>query len=459
MTAASDTPSADFLLSGSSSNTVSKFRFDATSEAFVVDRLTVEEAQGAADGQAAGYYANNVSLVTVSYPDSTGTTQTATGALTSNALTLNGLTFYVAKDSHAEVTVKIDVPSTDRSGGSATSNERVRMVLDDGTGELRAVGQGSGQTLADSAVTTVDTAGTTMNKFVVRETKPTIALSSSSPSGAKVVGDQEVLRFNVTAAAGEDVIVKNLIFKMSSTDNAATDWQQCDTNGALTLPADFDIYNLSKEGTATALDVPADWTLLQTTGADCDTTAREIGFVKLSLTTSETIPAGTTYAYALYFDSTGASSVNDDSVQFEISSDPIATAYVEVVDISDDSAITATDSAITVATDATTSFKIGDVIYYDVTDADATDSAPSERMLVTKVTATELTVIRGYLGTTPVTYSGVGTADDIYRLPGAMLWQDDGSAAAPSDAADSLSDYYGAHLVDSLPVTGSALSF
>lgn len=458
VTAASDTPSADFVLTGSSANTVSKFRFDASNEAFVVNRLTVEEAQGAADGQASGYYANNVSLVTVSYPDSTGATQTATGALTGNAITFNDLTFYVGKDSNATVTVKIDVPSTDRSGGSATSNERVRMVLDDGTGELRAVGQGSGQTLSDSSVTTVDTAGTTMNKFVVRETKPTIALSSSSPSGSKTPGNQEALRFNVTAAAGEDVVLKNIVFSFSASDNATSLWDNCDTdtnNDGTEVNAngsDFHIYNMSKEGTATALDASGDFSVLYTTGLPCGATDGDVGFIKLALTTPEVVPAGSTYVYSLYFDSNGASAVNDDSVQIGLTSDPIASSLqalgtARTVSSAHTALVTTLTGSGALDTTASSAVKVGDILAF----------AGSERVLVTAYTggASTATILRGYMGTTPAALSG---GEAITRLPGALLWQDDGSTTV-ADAADSLLDYYGAHLVDSLPITGNSLSF
>lgn len=433
VTAASDTASADFLLTGSASNTVSKFRFDATNEAFVVDRLTVEEAQGAADGAAVGAYANNISLVTVSYPDSTGTTQTATGALTSNGLTLNGLTFYVGKDSHAEVTVKIDVPSTDRSGGSATSNERVRMVLDDGTGELRAVGQGSGQTLSDSTITTVDTAGSTMSKFVIREAKPTIALNSSSPSGAKVAGDQEVLRFNVSASSNEDVALNNIIFTMSSSDKGLSNWNQCGT----TLATDFHLYNLNKLGTATSLDAASsEWTMLSSTGATCS--GADVAFVKLTLATPEVIPFNTTYSYSLYFNSNGAAT--DDSVQFGIAADPITSAYVDST-LTVNGTIAATVTALVASGSG---LAVGDVIY---------TGASTERALVTAVSGSTATILRGYLGTTP---AAMTTTNAIYRLPSALLWQDDGTGATPSTP---LQEYYGAHLVKSLPLVGNALSF
>lgn len=461
--AASDTAYADFLMTGSSDNSVSKFRFDAVTEAFTVNRLTVTEEQAEIDTGVtdSATYANNVSLVTISYPDASGVTQTASGALTGNEITFNGLAFYVGKDSHAEVTVKVNIASTDRSGGSATSNERIRMGLSRDTSnddQIRAVGSNS--TLDDDDIA-VATATSNVNKFVVRETKPTITLSSSTPSGTKVPGDQEVLRFNVAAASNEDVVLKNMIFKMSSTDvsgDGTADWNQCDTESpsGVTLVSDFDIYNLSKEGTATALDASSDFTLLKATGAVCDTAGADIGFVKLSLTTAEVIPAGTTYTYSLYFDSMGAS-VGNDSVQFEITADPITSSYIEVLDGSNDTAIAITDTSIIVDTDATAVYSVGDIIGYDVTDDDGGAApASSERMLVTAVAATSLTVVRGYLGTRPETYTDVGAADDIYRLPGALLWQDDGSIAVTT----SQQEYYGAHLVDSLPATPSgSISF
>ncbi len=471
VTAASDTPSADFLLTGSSSNTVSKFRFDATSEAFVVDRLTVEEQQAATDTGTTNStaYSNNVSLVTVSYPDSTGATKTATGALTNNGLTLNGLTFYVAKDSHAEVTIKIDVPSTDRSSGSATSNERVRMVLDDGTSEARAVGSSSGQTLSAtndiSGISAGDTAGLAMNKFVIRETKPTIALSSSSPSGAKTPGNQEALRFNVTAASGEDVVLKNIVFSFSASDNAGSDWNQCDTDitdgtKLYSTGADFHLYNMNKEGTATALDASGDFVLLKSTGAVCDGTNVDVAFVKLALTTAEVIPAGSTYAYALYFNSDSASSVNDDSVQIGLASDPITSTYLNVSNafgtVDADLAPTATSFTV----DSGSAFLVGDVLGMDVDDSGVADS-DEEKMLVTGISSNILTVVRGYLGSTPEPADADADSDDytgsidIQRLPSALLWQDDGSTAVTT----SYQEYYGAHLVDSLPISGGSISF
>jgi hypothetical protein len=448
VTAASDIPTADFILTGSSATTVSKFRFDASREAFVVNRLTVEEAQAAADGASSDAYANNVSLVTISYPDSTGATMTASGALTGGALTFNDLTFYVGKDSNASVSVAVTVPSTDRSGGSATSNERVRMVLDDGTGELRAVGQGSGQTLSDSGVTGVDTAGSTMNKFLVRETKPTVSVSSSSPSGAKVPGDQAVLNFNVAASSGEDVVLKNMVFSFSSSDNATSAWNDCDGDAGAIVAGDFDLYDSAD--LSTVLDGASDWTLLESNGTVCDggSSGDDLAFVKLALTTADVIPAGTTVAYSLYFDSTGASSVSDDSIQVGLAGDPITSSYVALGTARTASgAHTAVTTTLTASgaldTTADSAVAVGDVL-----------AIGTERLLVVAYTggASTATVLRGYLGTTPAALVG---GEAITRLPGAMLWQDDGSTGVTS----ALQEYYGAHLVKTLPSSGNGISF
>ncbi len=468
ISAASDIPSADFLLTGSTSNTVSKFRFDATNEAFVVDRLTVTEEQaesvnGTTDSNA---YANNISLVTISYPDSNGATATATGALTGNEITFNSLDFYVGKDDHAEVTVKVNISSTDRSGGSATSNEQVRMGLsrdnsvnDD---QIRAVGQGSGQTLDDDDINPA-TATAAQRSFVVRETKPTITLSSSSPDGSGFTpGNQESFRFNVAASSGEDVILNNIIFTFSASDNAGTDWNQCDTDiddYSLLKEAgeDFKFYNLTEDSSASSA-LAGTYTLLKSTGAACDATDADVAFVSLALTTAEVIPAGQTYVYSLWVNSDSANSVNNDSLQIGIAGEPITTTYLNVSNAANDADIAIT--ATTVNVDSGPAFAVGDVINMDVDDSGVADS-DEEKMLITAIATNALTVIRGYLNSTveaadaDADSDDYEVTDDIQRLPTPLLWQDDGSTSVSS----STQEYYGAYLVDSLPVVGNAISF
>jgi hypothetical protein len=459
-TAASDTPNAD--LTGSSGNSVSKFRFDAASEAFVVDRLTVTEEQGETDTGTtdSNVYANNVSLVSLSYPDSTGATQTVSGALTGNEVTFNSLTFYVPKDDHAELTVKVSVPTTDRSGGSATSNERIRMGLSRDTSaldQIRAVGAGSGQTLNDSNIA-VATATSSMSKFVVRETKPTISLSSSSPSGAKTPGNQETLRFNVAASSNEDVVLDNIIFTFSASDNAASDWNQCNTGVADGTKIyddgrDFKFYNLTEDSSASTA-LAGTYSILKSTGLACDASNADVAFVKLALTTAETVPAGTTTVYSLWFNSDSASSLNDDSVQIGLAADPITSTYQALT-----TPRTATGSDLVSAGDG-----LGSTLTLNSARVDGQNSSllvgdvliagsSSERLLLVALpTTTTVTVVRGYLGTTP---ADINSGSSVTRLPGALLWQDDGSTSVSS----AVQEYYGAYLVDNLPITGNSLSF
>lgn len=482
VTVGSGTPSADFVLTSSADNHVSTFRFTATNEDFNVETLTFSEEQAEDDYATADStaYANNISLVTIEYPKADGTTGTESTSMTGNEAKFSGLDMFVEVGEPADVTVSVSVPLTSRdAGGSAASNEKIRMALfSDSTGDdnYKAVGVGSGITKDDDdqaatglGITSSDGVAT----FVVRETKPTITLSSLSPSGSAVVGRSEALRFNVAASSNEDVVLNQLTFKLNTTDNNADDaidWNDCDTDDpALAMDvSDFDLYNLTDDGTTTTLDLSASavhnttlahmsagtnnpWTLLLATGGICTSATATVGFVHLTLPTSEIIPKGTTKTFALYFDSTGASSTTDDSVRIDLPTDPIVGTYLTVADASDDAALAAT--ATTLNVDAGTAFAIGDVLVYDAADDGITST--DERMLVTAISTNALTVVRGYLGSNFVATASVGVSDDVLRLPGAMLWKDDGVTGATGTS----DDFWGAYLVDDLTVSGGTLVF
>ncbi len=492
VTVASSTPTADFVLSSSTGNHVSTFRITATNEAFDIVTLAFTEEQAEDDlsvTDSTGYI-NNITLATIEYPKADGTTGTKTATMSTNEAKFSSLDMYVAVGAPADVKVMVNLPLTDRdAGGSATSNEKIRMAFSDGDNSgsesFKAVGVGSGTTL-DEASTGVadlgdDIVGTDgVHTFVVRETKPTITLSSLSPTGAAVVGRSEVLRFNIAASANEDVVLSRLTFKMSATDNNgddAIDWNDCDTDNASALNmdlSDFDLYNLTDDGTTTTLDLSSSdthnttadamslatnnpWTLLTALGALCSGSNVTTGFVHVRLPTTEIIPKGVTKTFALYYDSTGASASTDDSVRFDIPTDPITSLFVEVANPTNETAIAIGDTTIDV--DAGTSFAIGDVIAYDETDADSgAGSSPSaaERMLVSGISSNTLTVVRGYLGTTPLAYASLGnTVDDMYRLPTGFLWKDDG-VTGHTGSAD---DFWGAYLVDNLTLSGNTLVF
>lgn len=464
----SGTPSEDFVLTGSTDNAVSSFRFTATNEAFEIVTLTVAEQQAEqddADGDAdvtgdPATYANNISLVTLEYPLEDGTTGSATATMNGAEakFSLASAPLYVETGDPSTVDVFVNVPATSRaSGGSATSNEKMMFdVFVDTTNDdnFKANGVGSGSTLDDDDLTATSTDPYT---FVVKETKPTISLSSSSPSGTKVPGDQEVFRFNVAAASNEDVVISELIWKVSSTDNATSTWNYCDTTPSMAGVFDepiMDLYNLSTTGTGTAIDDDAEWVFYDGDMSVCTENTDSVDYVGVTFSaTTEyiVVPAGDTYSFALYFDSTGASSTNDDAIQFTLMGDPIlsSSSFLAGSDLNE-SNVTSIDTTITVT--AGTSYTVGDILCMATDDGTCADT--HEKMLLTAISTNDLTVIRGYLGTEPEATLINDAGDDLDRMPAALLWEDDGDAASANAGED-----WGAYLVDGLPLTGGALQF
>ncbi len=477
LTQDSSAPAADFVLTGTNDNHVSAFRLDATNESFEVTRftLTEEEAEDMGLGTDATDYVNNISSMTIEYPMEDGSTGTASASISTNEAIFTGLEMYVEEGEAAVVDVYVDVPATDRTGsGSATSNERISIGWDADTtnnNHIIANGVGSGFQLTD---TDNDGSGTNFsdvvsgNAFVVRETAPTITLNSSSPSGTGFVpGDQEVIRFNVSASSNESVVWEEMVFDVAATDNTGTptQWDHCDdgdtTNGFI-AESQFDLYNLSDAGLTTALDTAdGDWTLYSTEGGTldiCDETAdtnagEVVTHAKITLPTAETVPAGETYIYSLYYDSQYASAANDDSVQFGIASDPIVavTSAEAMTDVDEGGGVTATDTNFTLTSG--TGISRGDILCLDDEDVAGCDTA-DELALVTYITGAEVYLVRGYLGTTP---AALVDADDVDMVPASFVWRDDGSTTALTTT--SMDEYWGSYLVDSLPIDGGAMGF
>lgn len=478
VTADSGTPSADFLLSNTTDSHVATYRITATNEAFQVSTFTVSEEQGEDDDVNVddvtpgscltttcndSGYANNISLVTIEYPLENGTTGSKTATMNGNEakFSLSTAPIYVTTDDPATVEVFVNVPVIDRNaGGSSTSGEKVRMgFFIDATNDdnFRAVGVGSGSTLDDDDVSAVgDDLHSTdgIATFIVKETTPTISLSSSSPSGTKVPGDQEVYRFNVAASANEDVIIHDFVWKLSSTDNETTLWNTWDPDDGVTgddiQTSDFDLYNLTTTGTGTALDDDAEWTFVE--GATTIDLAQDakVDYVQLEFDTDAealVVPAGTTYTFALYFDSVGASSTNHDTIQFSLVGATEFSTWVNPTVTIDDPAITIADTTLILS--AVTGITEGDQLC--LAGANTTCDATEEIVLVTSVDTLTVTLVRGYLGrnmTLPV------TTQNILRRPDSFYWEDDGVAGLTAAQQG-----WGAYLVDSLPISGGAIQF
>jgi len=462
----SSSPDAAILLAGTSNNVVSTFRATATLEDFLITTLTFDEVQAGLDGQAAGAYANNIGGVTLSYTDSAGLPASKTAYMASNRVTLSGLDMYVDTDSVTKFNVAVNIPVIDRtSGGSASSGEKIKLGFSDGddsgSDQLRAVAQGSGSVVGEA--TTGNDIGdntTNINAFVVRETMPTVNLHASSPSGAKVPGLQEVLRFTVAASSNEDVIVDELVFKMSSTDNAGTPtlWNECDSVPAVneSVLADFTLYNTSDTSTPLESGDSA-WDLLGVLGGTCSSTPEKIGFVQVEgLQGNMVIAAGTTETFSLYFDSTGASSSADDTIRFDIPADPILSTWIDT-DTVDVATVTPTAIINTLTTNASAGEVGRGTVICITTNADCDDAADETAFVADQdaTTATIAYVYRGYLGDASAVHV---IADNLLYLPSSFVWFDSGTGTATEDTAfnDAIS---GAYLVDNLPLTGGTIVF
>jgi hypothetical protein len=471
-------PDAGIVLTGSSNNLVSKFRFTATNEDFTVTTMTFSEEQAEDDTSSAdsSAYANNIGLVRISYPNASNVTQTATAAMSGNEATFSGLSFFVPANSPKVVDVSVDVPGTDRdSGGSAASGEKIRMGFSNGDGsgsdDFRAVGAGSGDVLDESDVSDVGDSlesSSGIATFVVRETKPTVSLASGSPSGAKIPGLDEVLRFTVAAASNEDVVLSEMVFQLSTTDNNGEgstddqpDWNECETdqdgstNNINSAGADFAFYDYSD--LATPLDGASDWTMLSSALAACTSTQADVRFVHLQLATKVKISAGTTKTFSLWFDSTGASAANDDSLRVDIPADPIVAiaSFLDSGSVDVDGAIaqTAYTAADTIVTDANSSRPAhGDIVCITT----GTCASSEELVLVSNkgATNTNLYVVRGYMGTNG---AAIVDNDQLDYAPSSFVWFDDGSTTSTDTEEED--EVAGAYSVKNLPIIGGNIVF
>lgn len=504
-TASASTPNADFVLTSSTDNHVASYTFTATNEDFEVQTLSFSEEEGEDDqcgfsGQSATQlantgvsancsatagddtlYANNISLVTIAYPLEDGTTNEVSASMSGNEVKFNlvdGEYFYVPVSEPVDVDVYVDVPATARdAGGSATSNEEIRMGLFvDATNDdnFKAYGVGSGALEDDdneSAIGDDRFATDGIATFVVRETKPTVSLSSSSPSGASVPGLIEVLRFNVAASSNEDAVLDQITFKITTTDNAGNgtpDWNECDTDesaGTTLVSSEFSIYNLS-ESSSTSLDTAnTDWALWTITGALCSGANADLGFATIDFPTAEIVPKGSTYTYSLKMDVTGASSSSDDAIRVDINSDPAMSTFLIVTDSNNATTLATTATAIDVDTPG--SFYKGDILALDL-DNGADIDVTEEKMLIvdcddasTDTACTvDPTVIRGYLNTLRTLDDDtlgtlIANTDDYWRSLGGILWQDDGTTAEGT----TYQTRWGGYLVDNLDLNGGTLVF
>ena len=302
------TPGAGIALAGTPLvNTVS-YAFTATNEPFVIQTLTLKNT---GDDTA-------VQTVKIKYLDQLGAQVVKMATLSNRLAKFTGLNVYVpaGASNRAIVDVAVDTaPITATS--SARSGMNFGLDLDFTTANsFKAVAQTSGRTVAESSMGASIHADT----LVLRKTRPYLSLSSASPSGTSVPGRSEVLRFNVSTAPGGPVIFQQFMFRTTATDNGATGWNACSNFGG-----DPNRWQIRDFSTGTDLSNASNWRILSADGTACNASnpgRATYAIVTFSKATGGllAIPTSSSGAKALsvWFDSTGASSSQDDSIRLEI---------------------------------------------------------------------------------------------------------------------------------------------
>lgn len=294
-------PDSTIILGASTGVSVGVWKFEADDEAFVVETLNFDN--GAVDDVA--------SAVKVSCADEAGTTVTKTGFLTGGTVTFENLECYIPTDVTKTISVSIDTNSVSSTG--ATSGDDFELTLD--VSESEATGDASGETIALGGL------DSTADVMVLHKTKPTISLASGSPSGAGVPGNNEALRFNVSADSRGFVTLEAITFELAMTDTD-NDFNLCDD---LADPDSFELYDL--DNPSTKLDDDGDWGFLEdpddASFADDDacTSLAVLKYAVLDFdmdatTGDEEIGAGDTKTYVLKVDTSGGD--EDDSIRVDL---------------------------------------------------------------------------------------------------------------------------------------------
>lgn len=195
---AATTPKPDILVSGTANNVFAAYSVSTSSEAVSVDSLSVTLKSGSEA---------DFGAIELIYPDDTGTTQTAKGYLVSGKVVFSGLKFYIPASSSETLQIAADLNKlSSEAGGSAISGDKVRLVL--GKDDFKAVGMTSGTTF-----TTLTFAATREpSTMIIAGAKPTLTLSSKSPSGARTVStSDEILALDVSSTntfTGSKLVIK-----------------------------------------------------------------------------------------------------------------------------------------------------------------------------------------------------------------------------------------------------------
>lgn len=303
-----DTPESDIVLGSTSGVDAGHWELNPSGEDFTVDTLTFNNVGSSAA----------IASVVLSCRIQDGSTNTYRSFLSAGRVAFTGTDCFAYSETGSTLALSVDTNAVGSTG--AASGDTFRFVLNAlDSGTFSATGMFSGTAYDETDIAATVSA----QQMVLRKTKPAFALSSSSPSGAGVPGNSEVLRFNVSAASTGDVAVNQLVFRVTATDMAGSEWQNCGTTapGGFASGDSWHLYDLSDA--STSISDEGDWSFLEDDGLACGASGGPVGYAILSLGADATtgaldIAAGSAKTLMLKVDTTGASATSDDTVRFEL---------------------------------------------------------------------------------------------------------------------------------------------
>lgn len=308
-------PSPDIIVRGSSLVPAGVFSLTGRGDAFTVETVIFSNCVASVDldgdcadrGETRGDETIVESAI-VQFTTVDGAVQTSAATLRGNTLSFTDLDLYVPKDGTTELSLFVNASDYDAVG--TESGAQIQFYLNAMSEKFVATGVETDVRVTEASARR-NIPGTALT---ARYTKPTVTLSSSSPSGTVVMPGiaAELLRFNVSADSAGDVELTEGTFGIVTTDESGTSWNTCDAWGSSGA-------SLVDRSTGHSVLL----TVFDTRGNPC-TPGSVAGYFAYEFPDTGTssdmgiIPAGSTKTYSLYSDFDLGVGSTDDAIRAAI---------------------------------------------------------------------------------------------------------------------------------------------
>ena len=326
--------------------------------------------------------------------------------------TFSNVNFIVPKDGSKTLTVKATLNTV---SGGAVSGADLKVELEDDNFEARGTNSSTVIVSATSGLD-LDVVG---NTKIIRKTKITIDKLTTS-STVQNGSEQDLYKFKVTADSAEDAALRQMVFRMTFTDNQGT----ADSLSVGGLKLQRNGVDITSQVCISASTTGAD---LESSTGYTEAIATSTGQVVVvfgNLAGEEIITKGTSNTYTLRGAPTGfGTGIDNDSVSVELLSDTAAqTASHKYIEDSDTDAGAGTGEISIVLSDNANANSVANIIWSDfsaIPHLSAVDDGGSGLTLTRAASTTNVVAVAQIDTLTPAnvqvgdvfTLSGVSDAD------------------------------------------------